>query len=103
MAARLLVQYHTPADADAFDRYYFATHVPLAKKIPGLRSYRVSSGPVTTPDGSRPFHLVAELDFDSMEALRQALSSPEGEATAADLGNFARAGVALSMYETREL
>ncbi|HEX3570025.1 MAG TPA: EthD family reductase [Acidobacteriaceae bacterium] len=41
----LLVQYGVPADAAAFDRYYRETHIPLAKTIPGLREYTISSGP----------------------------------------------------------
>jgi uncharacterized protein (TIGR02118 family) len=32
--AKLVVLYKTPKSADAFDKYYFATHVPLAKKFP---------------------------------------------------------------------
>ncbi len=37
--ARLVVMYRAPRDTAAFDAYYFVTHVPLAKKIPGLRKY----------------------------------------------------------------
>jgi len=33
----------------AFDKHYFEAHVPIAKKIPGLRKYEVSQGPVATP------------------------------------------------------
>lgn len=40
--ARLLVMYRTPKDAAAFDTHYFENHVPMAKKIPGLRKYEVS-------------------------------------------------------------
>ena len=43
--ARLVVMYKTPKQAEAFDRYYFESHVPLAKRIPGLRKYEVSKGP----------------------------------------------------------
>jgi len=35
----------------AFDKHYFEAHVPIAKKIPGLRKYEVSQGPVATPGG----------------------------------------------------
>ena len=31
--AQLLALYHQPADPAAFDRYYFETHVPIAKKF----------------------------------------------------------------------
>ena len=32
----------------AFDKHYFDAHVPIAKKIPGLRKFEVSRGPVAT-------------------------------------------------------
>jgi type IV secretion system protein VirD4 len=35
----------------AFDKHYIEAHVPIAKKIPGLRKYEVSQGPVATPGG----------------------------------------------------
>ena len=89
--AQLLVLYNSPADPAAFDRYYRETHIPLAKKMPGLRSYSVSRGPVQAPMGTAP-HLVAVLDFDSMAGLSAALNSPEGQAAAADVPNFASGG-----------
>lgn len=99
--ATIMVLYSKPADAAAFDSYYFAKHVPLAKKIPGLRRYEVSQGPVATPEGASPYHLIALLTFDSMAAIGAAFASPEGQATAADLANFAQAGVQLLMCDTR--
>ena len=53
--ACLFVMYRTPQDAAAFDKYYFEKHVPLAKKIPGLKKYSVTHGPVMTPAAHRPF------------------------------------------------
>jgi uncharacterized protein (TIGR02118 family) len=99
--ARFLVLYNQPADPAAFDRYYFETHVPIAKKIAGLRSFTVSSGKPTMVTGSVSPHLIAELEFDSMGALEAAIASPEGQAAAADLANFAQAGVTLLVYDTR--
>jgi uncharacterized protein (TIGR02118 family) len=101
--AKLIAMYKKPADANAFDDYYYSTHVPLAKKISGLRGYEVSDGPVATPAGESPFHLIAILSFDSMAALQQALGSPEGAATAADLRNFAHAGVDLLVFDTKHV
>ena len=43
--ARLVVLYKTPKDAGAFDAYYFNTHVPIAKRIPGLRKNENQQGP----------------------------------------------------------
>jgi uncharacterized protein (TIGR02118 family) len=102
--ARLVVLYSTPADAAAFDSYYFSTHAPLAKKMPGLRSYIVSSGNVATPgEIEQPYHFFAELYFDSVDAIAAALASPEGQAAVADLANFAAAGVTIAMMDTKAL
>jgi uncharacterized protein (TIGR02118 family) len=99
--AQLIALYNHPKDPAAFDRYYFSTHVALAKKIPGLREYHVSDGAVMMPTGPSLYHLVAFLDFDSMEAIQKALDSKEGSATAADLAKFAQAGVTLLMCDTK--
>ncbi len=101
--AKLVVMYSKPSDAAAFDDYYFNKHVPLAKTIPGLRSYEVNAGPVATPQGPSPYHLIATLTFDSMAAIGAAFASKEGQATAADVANFAQAGVQMAMFDTREV
>lgn len=100
--AKLVVLYKNPTDVSAFDEHYFSTHVPLAKKIPGLRRYEISVGAVTTPQGEAPYRLVAMLSFDSLAAIQQALGSVEGQATAEDLSNFAQAGVELLMFDSKD-
>ncbi len=97
--ASLIVLYKTPVDAVAFDRYYSSTHIPIAKKIPGLRKYEISRGPIATPAGLSNYHLVATLRFDDMEAIQKAFASPEGRAASADVGNFATGGVEMYMFD----
>ncbi len=98
--AQLLVLYNKPSDPAAFDRHYQQTHIPLAKKVPGLRSYVISNGPVQALAGTAPY-LVAILSFDSMADLNAALASAEGQAAAADLSNFASAGATLLTCESK--
>lgn len=100
--AKLLVMYNRPDDLAAFDEHYTSTHAPLAKKMPGLRSFTVSDGQINTPEGQAPYHSIAELTFDSMADLQAAVASPEGEAAVADFANFAGAGVTVLMYDTRD-
>jgi len=87
--AKLVALYKKPADVAAFDAYYFSTHVPKAKTIPGLRSYEVSDGPVGSAQGESAYHLVAMLGFDSLAAIQAAFGSPEdlkpGELTKLDV------------------
>ncbi|MBA1141125.1 EthD family reductase [Mesorhizobium neociceri] len=101
--ARLVALYKTPKDLAAFDRYYFSTHIPLAKTIPGLTKYEISDGGVHSPEGPSDYHLVAILHFGSVADIQAAFASPEVQATAADLGNFADGGVELLLFETREV
>jgi uncharacterized protein (TIGR02118 family) len=101
--AKLVVLYKTAADAAAFHAYYDATHIPLAKKIPGLVRYECSDGPIVGPTGPAPYQLVATLEFESMGALQQALGSSEGRASAADVPNFAQGGVDMLIFDTKEV
>jgi uncharacterized protein (TIGR02118 family) len=101
--ADVVVTYKTPKDTAAFDKYYADTHIPLAKKMPGLRKYSVSKGPVATPAGPAGIHLIATLTFDSMAAIQAAFGSAEGRATAADVQNFATGGADIMFFDTREV
>jgi hypothetical protein len=49
------------------------------RKIPGLKKYDVSTGAVGSPAGPSEIHLVATLSFDSPDALKARLASPEGK------------------------
>jgi uncharacterized protein (TIGR02118 family) len=97
--AQILVLYNSPADPAAFDKYYHETHIPIARRIPGLRSCVISAAPPRALVGTQ-IHQVAYLTFDSMADLNAALASPEGKAAAGDLANFAQAGVTLLALET---
>jgi uncharacterized protein (TIGR02118 family) len=102
--AKLYAMYKHPADAAAFDRYYYGVHVPLAKTLPGLTAYELTHGTiVSVGGGSAPYHLIATLTFSSLAAINAALVSPQGQATAADLGNFATGGVDLYIADTDTL
>jgi uncharacterized protein (TIGR02118 family) len=83
VTARFLAVYGTPADPEAFDRHYDEVHIPLARELPGLRRYTVGRD-VVPVRGGEPYYLVAELEWDTMDELRTAFSSPAGRATAAD-------------------
>ena len=101
--ARLVVMYRTPKDAAAFDKYYFETHIRTAKKIPGLKKYEVSQGPVVTPAGPSGLHLIATLHFDDLAAIQRAFASAEGQATAVDVQTFATGGVDMFLFDSREI
>ena len=101
--AHVVVMYKTPKDAAAFDKHYFETHIPIAKKIPGLRKYEVSQGPVATPMGHSGFRLIATLYFDNLAAIQAGFASAEGKAAAADVQKFATGGADMILFDTREV
>ena len=101
--ARLLVLYKTPKNPEAFDKHYKSVHIPLAKKIPGLRRYDISAGSVATPAGKSDVHLAAALDFETLATLQLGLASPEGQAAAGDLAHFADGGADLLIFDTEDV
>ncbi|MBQ9351930.1 MULTISPECIES: EthD family reductase [Phyllobacterium] len=103
--ARMVVIYRTPKDVEAFDRHYFDIHVPLAKKIPGLRKYEVSDGPIATPLGTPDIHRIGTLYFDDLAAIERAFASAEGRAAGEDRRIFAPddSGVQMFLFDNREV
>ena len=98
MTVRFLALYETPTDPEAFDRHYREVHIPLGRRLPGLRRYAVGRDVVAVR--GTPYYLVAELEWDTMEELRAAFASPEGRATAADAARLQELAPVRSMTFT---
>jgi uncharacterized protein (TIGR02118 family) len=101
MVHRLVVSYGQPTDPAAFDDYYRTTHTPLALKQPGLVRLTFGHARSLNPGQPGPY-LVAELDFDSEEAMGAALASPEGRAAGKDIANFATGGVTFAHFDVQQ-
>lgn len=103
--AGLIAIYKRPDDVEAFEKHYFETHIPLAKKMPGFRKYEVSHGPVSVLAGSSDVYLIGAVYFDDLEAMNRAFASPEGRAVAADRQVYAPdvTGVQIFAFDTREV
>jgi uncharacterized protein (TIGR02118 family) len=101
---RFLVLYQTPTDIEAFERHYFEVHVPLARQLPGLRRYTVSRN-ASQVRGTDPCYMVAELDWDDLDSLRQDFASPLGQQTARDVDQLAEwcPGINSMIFELSEL
>src|SRR4026209_1651767 len=91
---RLIALYNVPEDADAFDAHYRDIHTPIVERYPNLRNLRLTK-PVGVAGRPAPFHLMAEMFFDTAADLDAALMSAPGPESARDLRNFAGAGMAL--------
>lgn len=75
---------------DAFQAYWRDAHAPIAAAIPGLRRYvQCHVVPETYGGGAQPaYDGAAELWFDDIAALRDAMRSPEAAAAIADEAHF---------------
>ena len=103
MPAQIIALYGEPDDAALFHRYYRDTHVPLAKQLPGLIRYELSTGAVSDFGGTSPYFMVATLTFGAKKDIHAAMISEIGEAVAADLKNFATGGVTVLIMESEEI
>jgi len=103
--ARMVVIYKTPADAEAFEKHYFETHIPLVKKIPGFKKCEISRGSVSVLAGPTDVHLVATVYFDDFEAMKKGFASPEGQAAGADRRTYAPddSGVQMFVFDDRQV
>jgi len=92
---KLTVLYGHPADPEIFENYYSDIHLPLVAKMTGFEKAELTKF-LNAPDGAMAaYYRMAEFWFVNVEALQTTMGSPEGEATAADLTNFATGGVTL--------
>ena len=71
----------------AFEHWYRTTHIPDARRIPGLRKYTVNRAAEPVRGQSR-YYRMAELSFDSYEAVQRALPSPEWQRAFVDAQGF---------------
>ena len=94
---RLSVLYETPSDPAHFRSYYSTVHLPLVRRLPGIRGIRYSFD-VAALNGDAPFFAIFEAEFDSAAALMSALNSPEGQAAAGDIPNYASGGATIIHY-----
>ncbi|UGS36061.1 EthD family reductase [Capillimicrobium parvum] len=84
-----------PEDVDAFEEHYLNVHCPIAASVPGIR--RLILTRAEGFEGADGLHYrVAELGWDSKEALDECEQSEEWAALRADAGQMVeRFGVTL--------
>lgn len=85
--------YGHPTDPDAFENYYWRTHIPISSKMEGVVKAEFTKF-ISAPDGGQAaYYRMAELYFDGPVEMQAAMSSSAGQAAIADLPNFATGGV----------
>ncbi|MEE4109874.1 MAG: EthD family reductase [Halieaceae bacterium] len=89
-----------PADEDieAFEAHYTGTHAPLARAVPNLRRFLTTRTSDGLAGGDPAFYRVAEMSFDSMQALEEAEATEQWTKVRADAGAMIeRFGVTMSV------
>ena len=100
--AKMTVIYREPKDREFFERHYFQVHVPLAKQLPGLLKYEINEGSVISTTGDLEPFRVANLYFETMEAMMESFRSDIGQKCAADRKILAgNEDVQIYLYDTK--
>lgn len=100
---RLSALYGQPTDRQAFDHYYWNTHLHIAKRRTGIRRWSVTMlepGPTGEPP---PFYCVADMYLDSRADLEAMIRSDAGRASREDVANFATGGVTFLYGDDRAI
>ncbi len=61
---------------ETFHQWWLNEHASLAKRFPGLKKYTIN----LTTSGDQRYDGVAEVWFESKEAMEKAFATPEGQA-----------------------
>ncbi len=88
---KYIALYRKPDNADEFTEAYFASHLPLVARTPGLLKTEVArTTRVFLPGflGEHEPHLIAEMYFESADAMKAAVRSAEWQAAGANLGEI---------------
>jgi len=83
---KLVILFEEPTDREGFEEYYMNTHLPLSRHVPYVNKTSVHQ---VVQVGQLPEHYgipykIAELEFENVELLQQALASPEWQNVLAD-------------------
>ncbi len=100
MTAHLLVLYPHPKNVDAFERAYRDEHLPFAgPKLAGATS--VETKRVVGPASAQPpYHLVSDITFPSIDALKACAMSDDGKAALQHAASISSGGAPTVMVIT---
>lgn len=75
-------------DIEAFEAHYTGTHAPLAAAVPNMRRFLTTRTTDGLAGGDPAFYRVAEMSFDSKEALEEAEETEQWTKVRADAGQL---------------
>jgi len=95
---KMIALFQRPENVEAFLEHYENIHLPLIRQMPGLRKLELHRMYDARGGEANPF-LMAEMFFDSREAMLDSMKSPEGRAGGKDLQTFAAANVQIMLAD----
>jgi uncharacterized protein (TIGR02118 family) len=98
---KVIAMFKQPEDKQKFDDHYFNTHVPLTKKIPGLRKMEGTKINGTATGGESKYYLLTEMYYDDYQSMKAAFKTEEAKASGKDAMSFA--GDLIEMYIGEEI
>lgn len=96
---KLIALYKRPQDVEAFLDHYENVHIPLVRKIPGLKNAVVNRVTGSPMGGEPAYFQIAELQFPDQATFEAAMASPEFRAAGKDVASFAKGIVTLLIAE----
>ena len=101
---KMTVIYKTPKDKEFFEKHYFEVHVPLAKQLPGLLKYEINDGTIISTTEHVSTYRIANLYFESLEAMMNSFHSEIGRKCAEDRKILAgNEDVQIYLYDTKDV
>jgi uncharacterized protein (TIGR02118 family) len=100
---RVLALHNTPIELSSYDDSYENVHMPLVRRIPGVRNIRYGRVIRAADGGPPPYFLISDVYFDDEAALQVALDSPEMADAFADVPNFATGGATIMICEAEDV
>jgi len=100
MTAHLLILYPVPKDTEAFDRAYREEHLPYAgPRLAGATGVETKHvvGPGFAPP---PYHLMSDVSFPTLEALKTCAASEGGKQALAHAASISSGGAPMLMVVT---
>jgi uncharacterized protein (TIGR02118 family) len=97
MTAHLLILYPLPKDKVTFEKAYREEHLPLAgPKLVGALGVATKRvvGPAFAPP---PYHLMSDVSFPSLEALKACATSAGGQEALAHAASISSGGAPMVM------
>ncbi|RFU61091.1 EthD family reductase [Peribacillus glennii] len=86
---KMTVIYEQPKDKEGFENHYYDVHIPLVQKLPNLKNLSYQNV-LQTQNTEADLYLMAQLEFENMEAFQESMASEIGQEAQNDVGNLVK-------------